>query len=362
MAASATASTVDPADEAGGEVVFSSDGLSPAPLTKPPTIPDRPVDDRTILDSGDIAPINAFEVFSGKVYSVKTVAGGRSPAQQQSQPKNETPLQRLARLQAEVSELEEELKASSTTSSGREFDEELINLASSLKSRLSTAASTRLPEQDELTRLIQAQKQQMAQAGASASAAAATSASSSVVYELYGTATNPTTTVQDRLTIIERLVGSSAQNQKSLMSRLEDMETLVSTMDAAKLDQVSNKAKVIRADLEAASKARNKLTATYKKEDSKMIQSLHQQMVELEGLSGHLPALTQRLQQLANLHVQASSFASRLSSAEEQANTVQASMGHLESTLGALKTQMVDNATVIEQNMQRLDERLNKLP
>jgi hypothetical protein len=86
------------------------------------------------------------------------------------------------------------------------------------------------------------------------------------------------------------------------------------------MEQTAKKAKVIRADLEAASKAGNKLTATYKKEDSKMILQLHQQMTELEGLSGYLPSLANRLQQLVGLHVQASTFLTRLETLECSAN------------------------------------------
>jgi chromosome segregation ATPase len=139
------------------------------------------------------------------------------------------------------------------------------------------------------------------------------------------------------------------------------MEALVKTVDPTVLELTATKAKVIRADLEAASKARNKLTATYKKEDSKMIQQLHQQMVELEGLSGYLPSLVERLQQLAGLHVQASTFATRLKSMEGDANQLGATVSNLETTLTALQANMVANMQTMEQNMKQLDEKLNKL-
>ena len=139
------------------------------------------------------------------------------------------------------------------------------------------------------------------------------------------------------------------------------MESLVKTVDPSVLEQTTTKAKVIRADLEAASKARTKLTATYKKEDSKMIQQLHQQMVELEGLSGYLPSLVERLQQLSGLHVQASTFSTRLVELEKSANQLGATVSSLESTFDQLQTNMVENVQTMENNLKQLDDSLKKL-
>jgi Dynamitin len=389
----------DPADEAGGEVIFSSDGLAPIDVTKPPVLlgsssatknssigdklqPDGGTDgssgedgskeggdgdhDSAVLDSSSINVMDAFEVFKGKMYSVKTMSttAAAKPVGK------ETPLQRLARLQGEITELEAELSATTSTESGREFDEQVVQLATELKARLKTAesASSRLPQQDELTRMIRQQlkqqqqlQQQMGSSTATATEPPLSSSNAGVVFELYGTARNPTTTVEERVTKVERIVGQSTVSTKSLLARLEDVETIMARVDPITLEQSANKAKVIRADLEAASKARNKLTATYKKEDSKTIQELHQQMTELEGLSLYLPALTQRLQQMANLHVQAANFATRLTETERQASQVQATMAALEATLEKVRVQMVENLSTVEQNMQTLDARLNKL-
>ena len=156
----------------------------------------------------------------------------------------------------------------------------------------------------------------------------------------------------------------STQNKvthNSLVNRLEALESLVKTVDSSVLDQTTTKAKVIRADLEAASKARTKLTATYKKEDSKMIQQLHQQMVELEGLSGYLPSLVERLQQLSGLHVQASTFSTRLVELEKSSNQLGATVSSLESTFDQLQTNMVENVQTMEKNLKALDSRLKKL-
>lgn len=353
----------DPADEAGGEVVYSSDGLSPMEITKPPAIAQAESSstdkESSVLDSDDIQASDAFEVFSGKVYSVKT------PQSYYSQGSKEPPLVRLARLQTETAQLETELRTTAANS-GRAFDEEIVQLAMQLKSRLNEASSARLPEQDELTRMIQkqlrqAQQNKNQQGEATSSTSSTTATGTGLVYELYGTAQNPTTSTEERLTKMERLVGSSATSQKSLLARLEELETMLARVDDKALEQAQLKAKVIRADLEAASKARNKLTATYKKEDSKTIQELHQQMTELEGLSQHLPALTARLQQMATLHVQSASFATRLLQTEEQAAQAASGLAQMEKTLEKVQSHMVENVETVEKNMKQLDDRLQRL-
>lgn len=346
----------DPADEAGGEIVYSSDGLSPVAATKPPEVNQQNIpSEEAVLDSDDLSPETAFEVFQGKVYSTATSGNTRKKAKE-----DESPVEKLARLSTEVAELETMLKSTASTS-GKEFDEQLVGLATDLKSRLDSASSQKM-DHDDLTRLMQQQLQSLRDQPAGTSKPPEAS-STGVVYELYGTATNPTSTMESRIIKLERLLGSS-QNQvthNSLVSRLEELESLVQTVNPSVLEQTATKAKVIRADLEAASKARNKLTATYKKEDSKMIQQLHQQMVELEGLSGYLPSLVDRLQQLSGLHVQASTFSSRLQEVEKSANQLGYTVTGIESALNQVQTSMVDNVQTMESNMTELDERLKKL-
>mmetsp|Transcript_14961 Transcript_14961/g.31025 ORF Transcript_14961/g.31025 Transcript_14961/m.31025 type:complete len:240 (+) Transcript_14961:82-801(+) len=239
-------------------------------------------------------------------------------------------------------------------------------MATDLKNRLVTASSAQVTEQDELTRMIRQQLETVQSKGAE-SAKAADAGETGLVYELYGNATNPTTTLEERLLNLERLLGNassstvSAVSYKSLLHRLEDMEALVATVDSATLEKTSTKAKVIRADLEAASKARNKLTATYKKEDSKMIQQLYQQMIDLEGLGGYLPSLVERLQQLSTLHQQASTFGTRLSELERGATQVEATVNQMEDGMGTLQTTIAENITAMESNMKKLDEKLAAL-
>jgi len=378
----------------GGEVIYADGGLAPVAVTKPPLVVQQAPGDSSseaVLSSDQISPQAAFEIFQGKVYnaSVPSSSSGifsSSVGTVEKEYENSSlpPLERLARLQQEVAKLEAELQTTAADS-GRAFDEQVVQMATDLKNRLVTASSAHVTEQDELTRMI---SQQLKDVQASSSRGKSQDGSptneTGLVYELYGNATNPTTTLEERLLNLERLLGNpqqqhnsasstasssqmaassslSAAHYKSLLHRLEDMEALVATVDSASLEKTSTKAKVIRADLEAASKARNKLTATYKKEDSKMIQQLYQQMIDLEGLGSYLPSLVERLQQLSSLHQQASTFGTRLQELERGATQVEASVGQLEDGMATLKTTIVENITAMESNMKKLDEKLSAL-
>ena len=386
-------------DPSGGEVIYGDEGLAPVAVSKPPLVQQAAGDSSSeaVLTSEQMSPQAAFEIFQGKVYSasipssspafISSSDGNKVRHVEKDEKSSLSPLERLARLQQEVAELESELQTTAADS-GREFDEQIVQLATDLKNRLVTASSAHVTEQDELTRMIRQQLEEV-QKGTSGGSQGESSSKSTgmpetgLVYELYGNATSPTTTLEERLLNLERLLGNPQQQQhssstsssssqmttsslsashyKSLLHRLEDMEALVATVDSATLEKTSTKAKVIRADLEAASKARNKLTATYKKEDSKMIQQLYQQMIDLEGLGSYLPNLVERLQQLNSLHQQASTFGTRLQELERGAVQVEASVGQLEDGMTTLQGTIVENIATMEKNMKKLDEKLGSL-
>ena len=360
----------------GGEVIYADAGLAPVGVTKPPIVVQQAAGDSSseaVLSSEQLSPQAAFEIFQGKVYSASVPSSSTAFVSSSTEAGDESPLERLARLQQEVAELETELQTTAADS-GRAFDEQVVEMATDLKNRLVTVSSAHVTEQDELTRMIQKQLQDV-QSSKETTSKAGDSGETGLVYELYGHSTNPTTSLEERLLNLERLLGNPQQQQpstssqasvssahyKSLLHRLEDMEALVATVDSATLEKTATKAKVIRADLEAASKARNKLTATYKKEDSKMIQQLYQQMIDLEGLGSYLPSLVERLQQLSSLHQQASTFGTRLQELERGATQVEASVGQLEDGMGTLQTTIAQNITAMESNMQKLDEKLSGL-
>ncbi|CAB9497861.1 FR47-like protein [Seminavis robusta] len=343
------------ADEAAGEVIFSSDGLPPttiSPRKRPSTLEKVDDGDMTVLDSGDTNPAVAFEIFSGKVYPVSSA----QPKSTTGIIKSETPAERLARLQQEITELEQDLASANTAEEAGGGGPALMGVVTDLQQRLKTQAGVTAKNQEEMTRSIQMRLQEW-EASKNATSPAEAAAGAPVA------TTSPD--LEERLLQVEKLVGGGATTttSTSLLTRLEEMEAFLKGLDLKGLEQASAKAKVIRSDLEAASKARNKLAsaATFRKEDAKTISSLYDQMSQLEGLSGHLPALVARLQQLANLHAQSSTYALRLTQSEQEMVQLQAVVKSLEETVTKAETGMAENVKVIENNMQQLDERIKKL-
>lgn len=109
--------------------------------------------------------------------------------------------------------------------------------------------------------------------------------------------------------------------------------------------------------MEAAAKARSKLTSSGSSADNKAISELHTQLIQLEGISDHLPALTHRLQQLAHLHVNGANFSSRLTEAETGLAGVQTLLESLKSSVEKVEQGMVENVKAMEDNVKSLSSK-----
>mmetsp|Transcript_25055 Transcript_25055/g.54624 ORF Transcript_25055/g.54624 Transcript_25055/m.54624 type:complete len:425 (-) Transcript_25055:2079-3353(-) len=409
------------ADAAGGEAIYSSDGLPPLPTPIPPIKSkidaSAAATDDAVLDSDSVSPSDAFEVFGGKAYLRPGRGGGRRSGASSATTGGsgdgdgggaaavESPLVRLARLSAEVSELEKDLSTSASTAasvgapSTGVSKEELSRLARELATRLEVAGNKHgvvassggnvfKGQQDDLTKLVLEELTSTtvlsaaAASGASDGKSSGDSTHSGVVYELYassatghvGSTTAATATVEssieERLGRIERSVGaqssltSTTSGGRSLVERLEEAEKLVKRVDGKSLDAAAARAKVIRADLEAAAKAKTKLSAalsTLSANDAKTISSLHTQLQDLEGISAHLPTIVSRLQDLSSLHTQASSFATRLTAVENAANEAARLIKGVEDAVDKVETGWQANSSAIESNVKALDERIKSL-
>ena len=307
------------ADAAGGEAIYSSDGLPPLPAPVPPIKSRQEADDDdAILDSESMSPTDAFEVFGGRAYLRPAGGSRRSNGAAVAAAGNlvagsaagggtglavEPPLVRLARLSAELTELERDLAATSATTAGDGAgaagssapgvsNEELTKLVRELSSRLEVmsnqhgiapgAGGAGKTLSDNLTRLVREELTKMEQtSAAAASADDGTASASGIVYELYASSSTghvgPTSaasaaseaSIEERLGRIERAVGSTAggtsASQSSLaaavaagapgggvgsgrtvLERLEEAEKMAGRVDAKALDAAAARAKVIR--------------------------------------------------------------------------------------------------------------------
>jgi hypothetical protein len=194
----------DAADEAGGETIFSSDGMAPLPVPKVPVV----ASSENFFDNSAILDTDTSLVDPSSASSVRI---------------GESPQGRLVRLQKEVEQLSKELPN----------NHQVMKLAQTLSTRLQTRSNAA----DELVRVIDQKRQEQEVPG---------SESEGLVYELYGGSTPAApSSVEERLLKMERLVGSNTTTE-SLVKRIENAENLVKRVDAKTLDEAVTRAKVIR--------------------------------------------------------------------------------------------------------------------
>ena len=415
------------ADESGGvrESVYASDGLPSlvVPLPPPPLrlVGGRNNDDGgtttttacvviddvekdAIIESIASDPRDAFDMFD-------VVAGVGGLPYSSSSAANiatwEDPRRRLFRLRSEIEDLERSLLASDD---GGGVDD-LATMASDLKSRLDalsgggscgeegkTLASMLLGRQVDLTSVIARDVGRLVTAAGATNATDApdvasggdegASSSSSptggkVVYELYKDVSSSKypivspreVALEERLRRLEVIVGSidaGGGESTSIMERIEMAERLVREVDSSVIERLAARAKVVRADLEAAARARSKLSSSssgrgmgsaqqqqQQQQDSKTISELHAAMIELDGISAHLPELATRLAELSILHANAADFDSRLRAAETATSRMESTLTSVEDGLSRMEAGWKENIQIIERNVDRLDGLVN---
>jgi Dynamitin len=323
------------ADQAGGakEVVYSSDGAEQTPIEFPVMRKDE-----DLVDSAIMTAEQAFEVFAGKLYVANPYSTRQDTTEQEES--KESPLQRLGRLKRELEELEKDCAS-------KDDSNLLQDQLAQLQGQLQRLSMTQLKQQESLTATIQAS---ITGLNASEKAEVAQNCSSSTV--------GVKTELEERVNRLETALGW-ASGTSSMLDRLEALESMQSKLDDKKLDLLQKRCKVIRQDLEAAAKARNKLvSSTSSAEDSKTIAALYDQLHQLQGMSQHLPALSARLQALAHQHVDAATRAARFQAVEQVTANLQQQVQSMETALTALDASMQQNAAAMLENMKVLEERM----
>ncbi len=255
----------------------------------------------------------------------------------------ETRYERLDRIKRELQELEK-------SDDGDGIDGEMMMMGLSvqdLQGRLEgLMGSNILTRQRDLTKVV------------ALSGSASTSATTSV--STTATTNNASEMSQEeRLLKIERMLGSDT-NSTSIMERLKTAEQNLSNINEKTLSQASSRAKVIRADLEAAAKARSKINSNT--QDAIKVSKLYTQMTELDGFlssdSHVLNAIVGRLGACAELHSRSMDFGRGMDELEAAVVDVKALLASMEDAVGSLESGMESNMKIIQENMESLDQRL----
>jgi hypothetical protein len=402
------------ADEAGGEAVFSSDGLPPLSTPLPPHVSSN--NSRANDDNDENADavieesppgVDVFQSFRGS-------SGGWAGLSSKSSTDSvsvdtimlaEDPLRTLFRLRAEVDRLEEVL---ASDEKGRRRQQQTSSDANEqyqlqqLKSRLGIMLGGNNSGDDiTLDKLLRGRQEDLSRIIAKHLTTGddlskdmdklniynddennnKKNKDGKIVYELYSSSLlgqqsqNPqqhqsskVVMLEERLLKLETILGSNTTDttlsatSTSLLQRLDDAERLMKDMDMNEVEKLAAKAKVIRADLEAAARARAKLfsssssSSRVNDEDARTLTALHNHLVELEGISAYLPQLTVRLTELSNLHSNAAEFDQRLNGCEEAVNRSEKILDSVEVSLKKMEEGWKRNLEVVEKNVKRLDD------
>lgn len=299
-------------DIPGGEEVFSSDALPPLPIPPPPpTFPLHTSGD--ILDSESVPATKAIETFRHS---------------------GETRYERLDRIKKELDELEKDNSDVGTGVSVQDLQEKLEGLM----------GISILTKQKALSKVV-------------ASATEAQKGAENPTKIL----SNVSVTQEERLLKIERILGSDT-NPTSIIERLKKAEHNLLSVNEKTLSQAASRAKVIRADLEAAAKARSKINSNT--QDAVKVSKLYNQMTELDGFlssdSHVLNVIINRLEACAELHSRSMDFGKGLDSLEAAVVDSKALLASMEDSVESLEKGMETNMKIIQENMETLDKRLEK--
>ena len=391
----ASAGAEHTADEAGGEAIFSSDGLPSLLTPLPPPVINSAVTASTADDNAEAviedtapAPADVFESFHAHANAVGWSGLSKSTADYEvASSVTEDPRLALLRLRAEVDRLEGAFAAeaqsaqlqASNASELHQLKARLENMMGSNDSDNITLDKLLRGRQQDLSRVITKDVQKfkgdltkdMEKLVIDDGDINNKTTNGKIVYELYSSSIGQEQQSQapraaalgERLQKLESILGnSSSSTSKSLLERLHDAEHLTKHVDMKEVDKLASKAKVVRSDLEAAARARQKLASSSSSrindEDARTLTALHNHLMELEGISTYLPAMTVRLSELATLHSNAAEFGERLNLCEEAVTRSEKMLDSVEVALKNMEEGWKDNMKIVESNVNMLDELL----
>lgn len=323
--------------------MFSSDGLDPLQppvVVRPPPLASAAAKDKDSSDQGGDAQFAVVDEEGYDVYQALEALGVRPSVTSASE--------RLHKIEADLHQLQ-------------------------LEAAEDQALQGRVAElQERLRKQQQQQQSSLHSEFASGDGGAARDASDSAALA------SPRSDVETLLLRLEKAVGSMNHHDphgRGLLERVQALEESVGLVSETKLDAVGAKVKVIRQDLEAASKAKNKLQmgsgsagggggggSAAAASDPKVIAELYDALQQVAPMQSLLPVVAQRLEALQGQHRQVSTFSSRLAVLEASTKALETTVKSAEASAAKLEANWQSSvAPQLQANLQAIDERLAKL-
>ncbi|XP_041036190.1 dynactin subunit 2 isoform X2 [Carcharodon carcharias] len=305
----------------------------------------------------------------------------------------ESPQQKYQRLLHEMKELSEEVEHIKNSMKDSAAEEKLTpvalaNQVASLKQHLVTLQLEKVlgpdatidltdPEGALAKRLLTQLDVTRSGKGPSSSAGKGrdtTGDSNAVTYELYYrpeqtrfTQAAKVAELEKRLADLEAAVGTDSERQNPLtvglqgsclMGTLEVLQSKVSTLDPATLDQVEARLQSVLAKLNEIAKHK---AANEEAETQSKISQLYDLIQKWDTMAMTLPHVVERLVAVKDLHEQAMQFGQLLTHLDTTQQVMASTMKGNTTLLTQVQKTMNDNLTVVQENFVSLDTRMKKL-
>ncbi|KAF9972026.1 hypothetical protein BGZ73_004907 [Actinomortierella ambigua] len=318
----------------------------------------------------------------------------------------ETPLQKLRRLQFEIKELSQEAelneKQGVQIEGGKVSHKDLMTNVKSLESdlqeiskKLDQGATAGVLSTEGLIKHTDAGKRLMQQLmamknlsvegesdattttaataeGAATATAAVLTDAENVTYELYY---NPDSArlhnaakaaeLNERLSMLEKMVGSSQlPTGNSLVGSVEKLEQQMNILTQPRhLEQLSRRLKVVIAELDRVQELQTKETSTsgISVETENKINTLFDLVDKIDPLVVLAPALVTRLKGLKTLHAEAAVFSDSIKMISGEQTKITDELKGLDAVSTKLQESMAENEAAIQKNIELIDSRITAL-
>eukprot|EP01036_Dinobryon_divergens_P032556 gene32556-42172_t len=161
---------------------------------------------------------------------------------------------------------------------------------------------------------------------------------------------------------LEASSGKPFSTSFPLIDAVSKMEQRLSMLDSSNLDSLRSKTSNLRAELEAAAKAKGSLALESKAlESAQKVDDLVEKVTKIEAVSNELPLIAVRLKTLDHVHKTACTFAHRLESLEADVSTLNADLKSNKDVLSALKEGMAENISIMQKNLRQMDLKVSAL-
>ena len=181
--------------------------------------------------------------------------------------------------------------------------------------------------------------------------------------------------LEERINRIENFLGSQNSttsttigpgngSSKSVLNKLSDLEQKINALKPGFLDSIHRRSKTLTQELDSVSKKMKRYGSEKKGEtdqEKEKIIKLFDKMNRYDHISNEIPIIVDRLKSVEQLHKQSLNFDQKMVQLEQVQLSCLEYLKRDEEILNNLEQSMLDNAAIMEKNMNVLDQQFKNL-